>query len=98
MARKKQKDDLSAISNSFKKQKPEKNLEEIKKIAKGSAKPPKRSPTPPAAVQEDQPKKLSHRTTINLEIDTYKSAKKHCIDIGKTLTDYISDLIKQDLG
>ncbi len=97
MAKKKQKDDLSAISNSFRKQKPEKDLEEIKQIARGKAK-PKPSPTPPAPVSESKLKKLSHRTTINLDIDTYKSAKKHCIDIGKTLTDYISDLIKQDLG
>lgn len=94
MAKNKKVDDLSAIRKSMVRPSTPKDLDAINKIAKSMESP---SEKPSSEEQINKEKKSYHRTTISLPVPTYKKAKKHCVDIGKTLTEYITDLIENDI-
>ncbi len=37
-------------------------------------------------------------TSIKVNPEFWKKVKKHCIDIDKDISDYLEDLVKQDLA
>ncbi|MEK6843910.1 MAG: hypothetical protein AABX83_00635 [Nanoarchaeota archaeon] len=37
------------------------------------------------------------KTSINIEEEVWKEAKKHCIDANKDISKYLEELIKKDL-
>ena len=37
------------------------------------------------------------KTSVDIEENVWKEAKKHCIDVSKDISKYIEELIKKDL-
>jgi len=40
---------------------------------------------------------MKKRTSLNIETELWKKVKKKCIDIGKSVSDYLEELMRRDL-